>query len=949
MLGLVVLLFLPGVSSAQELSHEDGVADCFDYYTFNSVQVDVSPTVVSTVPGVPLIFSGTLKNDNPYPIVDGSVFVKIFRKTTTGETHRNGYPVVDQFFVKEGITLPASSSSPFSFEWKVPRHLPSGDYEADMFFLVGKKYNLLGLSFTDDVTGNKSVFSIKSDAPDVPVFDKDAVTLNGESYAFAAFPPHFEKDNQINADVVLVNPSSEPRTVEVVWILFNWSGEREENRLDQKSEVVTLAPNERKSLRYVADPAKSTGAVTFLRAEASYQDTTSILNIRFVRDGIDEVRINFPGISKYPLKQGESNTLFSCLHSTNSGLVKNGELVLTLTDSFGIVLDTYTYSGDISGAMMGVKNDFTPDVSSSTFMLKAELRKDGKTVETYETTYRCEDIDRSLCPLNTNSTGSLSGKENVDGGTSPFGMGVALLFVILLLIPLSLIVWFFFHRKKGKQPGPTLTVLIVLGAAIFIAPDPVEAKGVTWSTSVNGWLAAYWDWDAVDSGKKGGWGEGLQNPTISISYVASVKDAVTGASIVDGATVPVGTKMKFVPKKYEDTDISWFGTGYSGDSPYGHWKASAAVPNANITCDSADFVTKYKNTSGSNTNWYWDVYIPFSVNPPTPTYVFSGSAGLSCSGDSCTVTSPGTILASILFPSTQGKYYYRYYDYRSDSSVSYRSAGCYGNNVAMRFATSCNPSSIGYSGTSTCSGQASSDYILSVPQQTVTYNFNVANASNPPVAPTVIGNGGMVDSSLPFTATSTDPDEDTLRYGFDWDKDGSVDQWMPANGYVASGTPQTASYSWITEGNKAFQVLAEDVNGVRSSWTQHAALIAVPSKFLTLCISGSKISPYSVSVGDTRDLTAHYGLVGDCSDGIVAGASFADSSVAAVRLEGATLHADSVGSETVTVSYMVGGSVLTDDALVNVTEPAGSDEPTEPVSPSDTGNSLNWREVQPGF
>ncbi|NTW30398.1 MAG: hypothetical protein HGA33_03910, partial [Candidatus Moranbacteria bacterium] len=881
------------------------------------------------VPGVPVTFRGTIANANPYPVVDGSLFVKIFRKTT-GETQRNGNPVVDAFFAGEDLAVPANGNIPFSFEWQSPRYFPSGEYEAHFFFLVGKRFNLLGLSFTDDVTGNRTSFSVKSDAPEVPSFDKDAVSLNGTPYSFAAFAPHFSKDEAVNADVILVNPTVEARSVEIVWTLSNWSTESG-SVLDTKTETVTLSPNERKSLRYVSDPKQSIGSVTVLRAEMRYRDTKSILGIRFVRDGFEEARLNFPGIMKYPVRVGETNTIFSCLHSTNAGIVKGGELILTLTDSFGTVLDTHTYRGDITGAMMGVKHDFTPKTSSSTFTLSTTLKKDGKTLETYETTYACEDIDSSLCPMNQESTPIISAKNAISSS-----VGLNVLFLFFLLIPIGLIVWFLLKRGKGSIAS--FAVLLALGS--FASGGQAEAKSAVWST--NDIPNLY----QVTIAKHGcSFGEnnsttsatlGLRNVSTSVAYGVSLYNKVTGEEILDGATVPVGTVIEIRPKRHENTDIYWNGTGEANDTPYGFWgklKSSAYFQQ------SGDLVSTLTNPNISKMFEVFDGSLaefekvfPLVVEAPSFSVQTSGIDGLSCdaSGTTCTVTAPGGIGFSGIFSQTSGRFYDVYDNctgaLRKKSMYSIFGTGWY------------------------------LPYLLEVPPVEIAFSLTAIGGNNAPVAPTVTGNGGMVDTPLPFVATSTDPDSDQLRYGFDWDKDGSVDQWMPATGFVASGTAQAVSHAWIAEGSKAFQVLAEDSKGSRSAWTQHSVAVTVPSRFLTLCISGSKISPYSVSVGETRDVTAHYGLIGDCSDSPVTatGASFADSGTSAVSLNGTTLHADSVGSEKITASYTVGGVVLTDDALVTVLESSCTtnctdSDPTGSGSPSDNENNLNWKEVQPGF
>lgn len=125
----------------------ENTVSCFDYFTFGSVQVDLSPTVGSTVSGAPLMFSGTLINENTYPVVEGAVYVKMFRMATDGSVPNNGYDIVDQFVVAENITLAAEENKPFSFVWNVPAYLTSGDYQAAFYYTSAHKFNVSGHLF----------------------------------------------------------------------------------------------------------------------------------------------------------------------------------------------------------------------------------------------------------------------------------------------------------------------------------------------------------------------------------------------------------------------------------------------------------------------------------------------------------------------------------------------------------------------------------------------------------------------------------------------------------------------------------------------------------------------------------------------------------------------------------------------------------------------------------
>ncbi len=166
----------------------------------------------------------------------------------------------------------------------------------------------------------------------------------------------------------------------------------------------------------------------------------------------------------------------------------------------------------------------------------------------------------------------------------------------------------------------------------------------------------------------------------------------------------------------------------------------------------------------------------------------------------------------------------------------------------------------------------------------------IAPTNSAPSIPTVTGPiVGDAGTTYTFTASSSDPDGDTLRYGFDWDFDANIDVWVPSSGYVNSGTPQSETYSWPTTGTKNFKVLAEDSLGNRSLFVFGAITISDNPR-LIICPS-----PSTLDIGDTINLRAHYwsnyATVPDC---FTAGYS--------LETNNATWSSDSVPVATVTDS-----------------------------------------------
>ncbi|MCX6735454.1 MAG: hypothetical protein NTZ13_00005, partial [Candidatus Parcubacteria bacterium] len=193
----------------------------------------------------------------------------------------------------------------------------------------------------------------------------------------------------------------------------------------------------------------------------------------------------------------------------------------------------------------------------------------------------------------------------------------------------------------------------------------IEAKNigtnVPWNTVISSNLAYCYN---QGSGQDCfGWALGLSNINVTISRNALAYK--NGVAITDNSNVSVGDVISF-GAIVADSDIYWFGVGYSDDSPYGHWVADSAAPS-NIDI-SNDFVGVVR---GASSPGELNVYVPLSVSPSSITYTHTGStAELDCDGDgktdgvpvgsSCKVMSPGIVYTQVNYSATSGKFYYAY-------------------------------------------------------------------------------------------------------------------------------------------------------------------------------------------------------------------------------------------------------------------------------------------------
>ena len=97
------------------------------------------------------------------------------------------------------------------------------------------------------------------------------------------------------------------------------------------------------------------------------------------------------------------------------------------------------------------------------------------------------------------------------------------------------------------------------------------------------------------------------------------------------------------------------------------------------------------------------------------------------------------------------------------------------------------------------------DFQVSVP---------VTNAPYPPSTPSGVTDGHTY-TTYNYSTSTTDPNEDNVRYEFDWG-DGTT----TTTGWYASGLTATASHSWSSPGAYYVKVRAQDVYEEWSGWSE---------------------------------------------------------------------------------------------------------------------------------
>ena len=95
---------------------------------------------------------------------------------------------------------------------------------------------------------------------------------------------------------------------------------------------------------------------------------------------------------------------------------------------------------------------------------------------------------------------------------------------------------------------------------------------------------------------------------------------------------------------------------------------------------------------------------------------------------------------------------------------------------------------------------------------TAIFSYNLQKPPNIPETPFGTTQG-IVGETYEYSTFSEDDNDDDIRYGWDWNGDGDVEDWTE---YYTSGTTAYGSHLWGVAGTYNVQVIAEDEHGAQS-------------------------------------------------------------------------------------------------------------------------------------
>lgn len=400
---------------------------CFDFYRYGSVSVISEMELASTLPGATVAIRTTLENENAHPIVDGMVYVKIF-KVRDNESIRFGGDLIDQFEAIKNITLLPGETKQLAFEWEVPTNATAGEYQVATYFLSAHRFNLAGLTFTDDIVASTVGFRVGGEQKGAVQFGRESVTVNGEVHEFATFIPHVEGGTNAVIKATVLNTTEVPFKGLLTWTLYGWDGMRDETIVDKKTEELKVHPADSVDVQYVASGLNRQYPVYYLVGELSNGESRSIINVRYShrREDTQWARLNDVGVSGgHPTKAGD--VAYACFQAFTG--VPDSEPVGMVRIQVskpgylfgGKVVSQAEYQGELPYEFAALPVTLPEGLSD--FTVSAALYVGDTLIDTVSMQYSCEALSPGSCEGGASTLGLM-----LLGGAGVVAIGVLLLF-----------------------------------------------------------------------------------------------------------------------------------------------------------------------------------------------------------------------------------------------------------------------------------------------------------------------------------------------------------------------------------------------------------------------------------------------------------------------------------------------------------------------------------------
>lgn len=304
-----------------------------------------------------------------------SVFAQIWRKDLSTENSPKGDYLVDEFYVKKGISLKNDSTSKIPFSWRAPNNLDAGKYYILVFLNQNERFTLEGLPAIAWDFGQRYDFNIEKnpagkDVAKCPDIDKDNLKIGNTVFNFREPTPTIKAESgQINLEVPVKGISPE-KGVTIHYGIYGWSQQSEEDLITQGDSSAISGSDGVAKFQIPVNISDQKQSLYHVKINFSDGECKSISNLRFVIEGRSRGQFDYLG---FVSREDQKNYPYFCLRNKNWVGYFNGSVKISLLNEQGEAVSEFQRSGKLDTASRCFVLADNPIDQSRCFYLKGQI------------------------------------------------------------------------------------------------------------------------------------------------------------------------------------------------------------------------------------------------------------------------------------------------------------------------------------------------------------------------------------------------------------------------------------------------------------------------------------------------------------------------------------------------------------------------------------------------
>lgn len=159
--------------------------------------------------------------------------------------------VLDEVEIASDISIDANGEYPISYTHILPLNAPSGSYQILLYAVEQDRFNLSGLSFTNDIVASRVSFAVTGTQPDYTYLDQTQILVGEQSHNVMAFMTQHQNDKPVSVTIPLKNPTNTDKRIKVTYDMYAWDSALPANKIESTTEEVLVPAQSSQVLTYI--------------------------------------------------------------------------------------------------------------------------------------------------------------------------------------------------------------------------------------------------------------------------------------------------------------------------------------------------------------------------------------------------------------------------------------------------------------------------------------------------------------------------------------------------------------------------------------------------------------------------------------------------------------------------------------------------------------------------